>query len=85
MRTCAFLFAALSAIAQSVNFYSLQREAQLGAGLAGDVLKQSTPTAHENVREYVERLGDRISSKLPPSPFRYKFAVIVEEIGRAHV
>jgi predicted Zn-dependent protease len=31
------------------------------------------------VREYVERLGGRIATKLPASPFRYKFAVIVED------
>jgi len=79
MRIGALFLFALSACAQAVNFYSLEQEAELGARMAAQVLRTSTPTAHEEVRAYVERLGDRISAHMPASPLRYKFAVIVED------
>lgn len=90
MRTCALLFIALAAgaqdrdISRGVNFFSLETEEKVGAQLAQTVLKRSTPTAHENAREYVERLGDRIGSALPPSPIMYKFTVIVEDSPDVH-
>lgn len=79
MRTCALLFAALAASAQSP--YSLEGQAELGARLAADVLKKSTPTAHDDVRGYVQRLGNRIAAQMPASPTKYTFAfaVIVED------
>jgi beta-barrel assembly-enhancing protease len=80
MKICALLFAALALRGQSgPNFYSLQQEAQLGAKLAEAQAKQSTATAHENVREYVERLGRLIAAELPAWPLDYRFAVIAEE------
>jgi predicted Zn-dependent protease len=90
MRICALLYAALTAIAQDrpigsgVNFYSLDREIQLGATLARAELAKSTPTAHGDVRDYVQRLGDRIAAPMPSSPISYKFAVIVEDSPDPH-
>jgi beta-barrel assembly-enhancing protease len=36
------------------------------------------------VREYVQRLGDRIAPEMPSSPIPYKFAVIVEDSPDPH-
>ncbi len=79
MRTCALFFLALAASAQSP--YSLEGQAELGARLAADVLKKSTPTVHEDVRAYVQRLGNHIADQMPASPakYRFAFAVIVED------
>ncbi len=87
MRTCALFLAALSASAQGVNFYSLEQEADLGAKMIREVLKTSTPTAHEEVREYVERLGRKIGESMiavPDARGKYffancKFTVIIED------
>lgn len=79
MRTCVFFLVALSVGAKVLNFYSLEQEAELGLSMTAPVLAKSHATAHQDAREYVERLGKRIAGKMPSSPFKYRFAVIVED------
>jgi predicted Zn-dependent protease len=74
MRICALFFAALVASAQGVNFYTPEQEADLGAKMAGALLQRKTPTAHPQVREYVQRLAEKIMPKT-------RVAVVVESTG----
>ncbi len=91
MRTCALFFVALAASAQQkgVNFYSLEKEADLGAKLSEAMLKQKTPTAHPEVREYVQRLADKVMPAVPIDATgrnfqQFKIAVIVEDTIDTH-
>lgn len=92
MRTCALFLTALAACAQGVNFYSLEKEAELGATMAEAMLKQKTPTSHPEVRAYVQRLALKIASESPAAPLdasgrhfqEYKVAVIVEDTPDTH-
>jgi predicted Zn-dependent protease len=93
MRTCVLFFAALAASAQGVNFYSLDQEADLGAKMAESMLKRKTPTAHLPVREYVQRLAQKIASEMLAVPLdasgkyffpTYRVAVIVEDTPDTH-
>jgi predicted Zn-dependent protease len=81
MRTCALFFVALAANAQQhVNLFSLEKEAALGEKLSEALLKQKTPTTHPEVREYVQRLADKVM----PSAQPFKIAVIVEDTTDTH-
>jgi beta-barrel assembly-enhancing protease len=81
MRTCALFLVALAAGAQGVNFYSLEQAAALGAKMAESMVKQKTPTPHPQVREYVQRLVQKIKLDVPQE---YKVSVIVEDTRDAH-
>jgi predicted Zn-dependent protease len=89
MRTCALFLVALAASAQGVNFYSLEQEAALGAKMAASMVKQITPTAHPQVREYVQRLVQKIKVDTPLDAsgrhFQdYKVSVVVENAQYTH-
>ena len=81
MRTCALFLVALAAGAQGVNFYSPEQEADLGAKMAESLVKQKTSTAHPQVREYVQRLVQKIKLDAPQD---YKVSVIVEDTRDTH-
>lgn len=90
MRTCALFFVALTASAQQgVNFFSLEKEAELGARQAEELMKHKTPTAHPEVTEYVRRLADELMPAVPvDAPGRHfpqhRIAVIVEDTTDTH-
>jgi predicted Zn-dependent protease len=82
MRATLLILAALTASAQErqpgrgVNFYSVEREAALGAGLAADILSNATPIDSTLVQDFVNRIGSRLSFQLRGAPFPYTFTVL---------
>jgi predicted Zn-dependent protease len=77
--------AALAANAQDaqpergVNFYSVQKEAELGASMAAEVRRDTTPIDSAVVRDFVNKIGARLSVQLQRAPFQYTFDVIADD------
>jgi len=77
------LMASLPMSAQ--DFYSREREAALGAGLAKEVQQRTGPIDNAVIRDYVERTGSRLAAQLPGTGFPYLFSVISGDVGgRTH-
>src|SRR5882672_10772550 len=72
-------------LGQGVNFYSLTKEAAIGARLAEDLRKDTTAVESPAVRDYVQRIGGQLAQQLTNAPFSYTFAVIADDRGgRTH-
>jgi len=80
----AFRFAligvALVATAQQrpVNFYSVQKEAEMGAQQARQVASQTTPIEIPEVRAYLDRVTAELARQIPDSPFQFSVAMVKE-------
>ncbi len=76
-----FLCFALAAGAQDVSSYTIQKEQALGASLAQDVRRQSTPFENPEAQAYVERMGARLIAALPTDapPFTYHWELIQDQ------
>jgi beta-barrel assembly-enhancing protease len=68
-------------LGQGVNFYSKEKEAALGAGLAEDARRQTTKLDNPEVQAYVERVGRRLAAHLPDTSLTFTFAVITDDRG----
>ncbi len=68
---------------RGVNFYSVQKEAGLGASLAAEIRRQTTPIDSAVVRDFVTKVGGRLSSQMQGAPFSYTFAVIADDPNSA--
>lgn len=55
-----------------------QREAALGARLAGELRRQSTPLDSPTALDYLNRLGARLAAQFPDRPPAYHFEILVE-------
>lgn len=72
-------------LGRSVNFYSLAKEAALGARLAEDLRKETSAVESPAVRDYVQRIGSQLAQQLSNAPFSYTFSVIAgDRGGRIH-
>ena len=86
MRYCVLLLACAALNAQDrptgrgVNFYSLEKEAALGAQLAGEVHRKTTTIASAAVHDYVARLGARLIAQIPATGFTFTFTVVAEDM-----
>ena len=69
--------------ARGVNFYSVQKEAALGASLAAEIRRQTTPIDSAVVRDFVTKIGLRLSTQITNAPFPYSFAVIADDPNSA--
>ena len=67
-------------VGQSVNFYSVEKEAAIGASLARDVRQNTTAIESPAVRDYVQRIGGRLSEQLS-NPLSYTFSLIADDRG----
>ena len=72
------LFTALSTAASGS---SSQKEAALGATLAVQVRRQTTPLGVASVNRYVENLGRQLAAQMPNAPEDWKFSVIRDHEG----
>jgi predicted Zn-dependent protease len=70
-------------IGRGVNFYSVQKEAALGASMAAEFQGQVTPIDSAAVRDFVNRIGSRLSAQIPGAPFPFTFAVIAGDLSSA--
>jgi beta-barrel assembly-enhancing protease len=69
-------------IGRGVNFYSLDREAALGAQLATEFRRQHSALNSDAVRAYIEQMGARLGQALPQqSPFTYRFELTADSTG----
>ena len=66
---------------QGVNFYSIEKEAVLGAQLADEVRSHTHPIDNVAVTDYVAFLSHRLTASQPGQPFTYTFTVISDDIG----
>jgi beta-barrel assembly-enhancing protease len=64
---------------QGVNFYSLEREAALGAGLDAEIRRQATPVDSVAARDLSNRIGNLLAAQMPSAPFPYTFTVIAAD------
>jgi predicted Zn-dependent protease len=72
-------------LGQGVNFYSLPKEAALGASLAQDLKKDTSAVESPALRDYVRRIGSQLAQQLTNAPFSYTFSVIADDRGgRTH-
>jgi predicted Zn-dependent protease len=87
LRSLIPVLAALSLTAQQrdlgkgVNFYSKEKEAVIGKGLAEDVRRQTTKLDNPEVQAYVERIGRNLAAHLPDTSLTFTFAVISDDQG----
>src|SRR5260370_16276315 len=65
---------------QGVSFYSVEKEAAIGASLARDVRRNTTAIESPAVRDYVQRIGGLLSAQVS-SPLIYTFSVIADDRG----
>jgi predicted Zn-dependent protease len=61
---------------QGVNVYSREKEAALGRQLAAEFRQRSIPVENPAVRDYVNRLGQRLAAQMPEAGFPFTFSVI---------
>jgi predicted Zn-dependent protease len=91
LRLAALIFADAILAAQvpqipgcGVNFYSREKEAVLGAGLAKEMRRGTTPIDNPRVQAYVEQLGAKLAAQLPEAGCSYTLAVIADHGRRTH-
>ena len=69
------LAAALSSFGQT-NFYTLDKEAALGAALSDQLREKSTPLTSPAALDYVSRIGHQLATQLARAPFPISFAIV---------
>jgi len=84
MRPAVFVLAVLSLNAQ-VNFYSRAKEEALGAQLAAEVTKHTTPLDSAAGRAYIDGLTRPLAAALPDQTFHFTFTLVTDDLdGRTH-
>lgn len=68
-------------IGKGVNFYSREKEAALGAQLAAELRQKTTPIDRAAVRDYVERIGAKLTAQLLDTGITYSFSSITNNIS----
>jgi predicted Zn-dependent protease len=84
MRLPAIILLSLALKAQNpqpANFYSTEKENALGAQLAAEVRRQTTPLNLPAVDNYATNIGLRLASRMPNSPMPWKFSLIITPKG----
>ena len=66
---------------QGPNLYSRQKEIALGAELARQVERTSTPLNNPDALKYIRQMGARLTSQLADVPFPYTFHLIASVNG----
>lgn len=80
MRLAVFAFAALSLNAQ-VNFYSREKEAALGAHLAEEAAKNTTPLGSAAADDYLNKLVHRLAAALPDQSYTFAISLVKDDLG----
>jgi beta-barrel assembly-enhancing protease len=69
-------------IGRAANFYSIDKEAALGAQLATEFRRQHSTLDSDAARAYIEQMGARLVQALPQqSPFTYRFELTADSTG----
>jgi len=71
---------------RDANTYSTEKEVALGAELANEFRRNSTPLESSAAQQYVERIGRQLSPYFPdPPPFTYKFSITIDAGDTIHL
>jgi predicted Zn-dependent protease len=72
-------------VGKGVNFYSIEKEAALGAGLAGDVRKSTTPLESEAAIAYLNRVGQAIFDQFGGAKFTLHFDLVQDGVPGSYL
>jgi beta-barrel assembly-enhancing protease len=75
---CAGLMAQNAPLSQGLNWYSKEKEAQLGAALAEQVRQKTTAIKNQAAQDYIDGLGRKLAAQLPETPFPYTFELVAD-------
>lgn len=75
---CLALSAQDQPIGRGVNFYGKEKEAALGAQLAGEVRQKTTALDSAAAHDYLARLGARLIAQIPDTGFAFTFTVAAD-------
>lgn len=70
--------------AQQLNYYSMEKEARLGAQLAEEVRANSSVLESPQILRYVESMASRLSAAMPTVGLNYSFEVLGKTGGTLH-
>ena len=79
----AFLFSAGLVVVPSGHSITIQEERELSKQFMAMVKARYTIIQDPVIVDYVNRVGDRILSVIPPQPFKYHFYVLKEDVYNA--
>jgi predicted Zn-dependent protease len=65
----------------AANFYSVEKERSLGASVARDFARRTTPVNSAVALDYVQRIGARVTAQIPQAPFPITFAIVKDDEG----
>jgi beta-barrel assembly-enhancing protease len=68
-----------AAAGRGVNFYSIEKEAALGAQVAADFRRQNQILDDAQLNGYLARLGERLLKQIPETGFTFHFAAFVDD------
>ena len=80
MRLLVLALAALSLNAQ-VNFYSREKEAALGAQLAAEATKDTTPLGSAAAADYINKVVRRLAVAMPNQSYTFTIALVKDDLG----
>jgi predicted Zn-dependent protease len=66
---------------QDRHFYAAEKEGALGAQMASQVRRQTTPLGLLSVDRYVQTLGQQLAAQMPNAPETWTFSVIKDNQG----
>jgi beta-barrel assembly-enhancing protease len=72
------LMAQSAPLSKGVNWYSEEKETQLGAARAEQVRQKTTAIKNQAVQDYIDGLGRQLAAQLPETPFPYTFEVVAD-------
>lgn len=64
---------------KGVNQYSREKEAALGAQLAAETRRRTTPMESATVQSYLDGLGQRLAAHMPQASIPFSFSLIAED------
>ena len=66
---------------RTIHSFNIEKEAALGAQLALQIRRQTTPLGINRVDNYVEGLGRQLAAQMPNAPENWNFTVIRDPRG----
>src|SRR6266513_3356115 len=66
---------------QGVKFYSREKEAALGAQMAEEMLRRTTPLYSVVVSDFLEQIGRQLATQLPGAGPSYTFTAIADDVS----
>src|ERR1700733_11971936 len=85
LRMLAMMLVSFAVEAQDPQKQDPRKEAAIGAQMANEVRRGTTPLESPEVQSYVERIGNKLASQFTSEGRTYTFAVVTDSLsGRTH-